>query len=487
MLLYTSCDFEESNRSEDELETVMVVSDIDKMSKAEDEKLFLTLKRFSDKGEDWHYLLKDESVSILYESSTNDSYIKFEDYDERIYATMAINGPSMGKGTLVGIDADGTMVPFGQIDEVPVFPGCEGETDKRACFQKMIQKHISKNFRYPQKAQELGIQGRVNTMFVIEEDGSIQNIRMRGPDSLLENEVERIIRRLPKMTAGKQDGETVRVPFSIPISFRLEQSNLGISSSSANASMQYDMLLKERQRLLETSNEDNPIIKNLDDQLANLKTAIENNTEGNRKVAVNYQGAVPFAKVDQAPIFPGCENSADSKACFTERIQNHIRKHFNYPKEAQEKGLQGRVSVMFLISVDGAITSIAKRGPDQLLEDEAVRIISQLPRMIPGKHGGKNVAVSFSIPISFKLNDNSEIGPKVLNDIEVLSNGLRIKSKYGTNPLIYFVDGKETSKELISMISPDDIKSMNVLKGEVAQNIYGEKGKNGVIVIITKK
>jgi protein TonB len=113
-------------------------------------------------------------------------------------------------------------VPFSVIEDVPVFPGCEKESDKRACFNKMIQKHISKNFRYPEIAQEMGVQGRVNVMFVIQKDGSIGSVRMRGPDKNLEKEAARIIDKLPKMTPGKQRGRAVRVPFSIPITFKLQ-------------------------------------------------------------------------------------------------------------------------------------------------------------------------------------------------------------------------------------------------------------------------
>ncbi|MFS4418383.1 energy transducer TonB [Maribacter sp. 2307ULW6-5] len=113
-------------------------------------------------------------------------------------------------------------VPFSVIEDVPVFPGCENESDKRACFNKMIQKHIARNFRYPEIAQEMGIQGRVAVMFVIQKDGSIGNVRMRGPDKNLEQEAARIINKLPKMTPGKQRGRAVRVPFSIPINFKLQ-------------------------------------------------------------------------------------------------------------------------------------------------------------------------------------------------------------------------------------------------------------------------
>ena len=113
-------------------------------------------------------------------------------------------------------------VPFAVIEDVPVFPGCEGASDKRACFNEMMQKHIIKNFRYPEIAQEMGVQGRVNVMFTIQKDGSIGNIRYRGPDKNLEAEALRIIEKLPRMTPGKQRGRPVRVPFSIPIVFKLQ-------------------------------------------------------------------------------------------------------------------------------------------------------------------------------------------------------------------------------------------------------------------------
>ena len=115
-------------------------------------------------------------------------------------------------------------VPFAVIEDVPIYPGCErvAKSKRRQCFQEQINKHIRKNFRYPEIAQEMGIQGRVYVNFIISKNGTITNIRMRGPDKNLEKEAARIIGRLPKMTPGKQRGRPVRVPFSIPITFRLQ-------------------------------------------------------------------------------------------------------------------------------------------------------------------------------------------------------------------------------------------------------------------------
>lgn len=115
-------------------------------------------------------------------------------------------------------------VPFAIIEDVPIFPGCENvhKSQRKACFEEKINKFIRKNFRYPEIAQEMNIQGRVNVAFVIDEHGHVTNIRSRGPDKNLVKEAERIIGMLPKMTPGKQRGRPVRVPYGIPITFRLQ-------------------------------------------------------------------------------------------------------------------------------------------------------------------------------------------------------------------------------------------------------------------------
>jgi TonB family protein len=96
------------------------------------------------------------------------------------------------------------------------------EEDDDIPITEQINKHVKKHFRYPDVAQEMGIQGRVLTTFIIDKDGTITNIQMRGPDKNLEVEAKRIISLLPQMIPGKQRGRPVRVPFSIPITFRLQ-------------------------------------------------------------------------------------------------------------------------------------------------------------------------------------------------------------------------------------------------------------------------
>ena len=116
---------------------------------------------------------------------------------------------------------------------------------------------------------------------------------------------------------------------------------------------------------------------------------------------------VPFAVIEDAPVFPGCETVPKNQrsACFEEKIRKFIAKNQQYPEKAMEENLQGRVSVVFVIDKDGSITNVQARGPKggELLEKEALRVISKLPKIKPGSQRGKPVKIKFSIPFVFKL------------------------------------------------------------------------------------
>ncbi|WP_370478458.1 energy transducer TonB [Tamlana flava] len=117
-------------------------------------------------------------------------------------------------------------VAFAVIESVPVFPGCEGKSraETKECFQNKIQKHVMDNFEYPKTALEMGIQGRVSVVFVIDTKGHTINVRSRGPDRLLEEEAERIINLLPQMKPGMQRGRPVKVSYAVPIYFKFRPS-----------------------------------------------------------------------------------------------------------------------------------------------------------------------------------------------------------------------------------------------------------------------
>jgi len=115
---------------------------------------------------------------------------------------------------------------FQVVESQAVYPGCENYKDKQSrymCFQKSIMKHIKKNFKYPELAKEMGIQGRVIVQFVIGKDGSISKVFvLRGIDKLLDEEAIRIVKKLPRMKPAEQRGRAVPVSFMLPITFKLQ-------------------------------------------------------------------------------------------------------------------------------------------------------------------------------------------------------------------------------------------------------------------------
>ena len=121
---------------------------------------------------------------------------------------------------------------------------------------------------------------------------------------------------------------------------------------------------------------------------------------------VEEEEIIPFALIEHVPVFPGCENLSteeERKACFNQKVQEHVRNTFQYPKTALEMGITGKVFVQFVIDSNGRVAHIKQRGPDRLLEQEAVRIISSLPQVKPGIQRGKPTKVTYAIPITFKM------------------------------------------------------------------------------------
>ncbi|MBE6199888.1 MAG: TonB family protein [Rikenellaceae bacterium] len=310
----------------------------------------------------------------------------------------------------------------------------------------------------------------------------------------------------------------------------------------------------------------------------------------------------PYIKVQQMPTFQGGDLNA---------FRNWMQSQLQYPKEAKEKGVQGRVIFSFVVEKDGSVSSFqGLQSPDKLLMDEAERVFKLSPKWEPGKQNGKEVRVKFTVPIVFTGDDvktfsqatpsselskdaESAVGEvsgrvidaktkKPIPDVILLINGagvgthsdasgcyslkklpegkytfvascvgyksvkkefevsskknaevnfeleeqavevdeivvdknkttaenesnvnntkfekgdiVEMKSTTGESMRVKYVgdfasalvliDGKEGKIENIGV---DDIESFTVLKDEQATKIYGEKGKNGVVLITTKK
>jgi protein TonB len=115
---------------------------------------------------------------------------------------------------------------------------------------------------------------------------------------------------------------------------------------------------------------------------------------------------VPFAIVEDAPLFPGCKGTkAQKKQCFIDKIREHVSSKYNVGL-AQELGLakgKKKLYVLFKINSKGKVVDIQARGPHKRLETEAVKVISLLPQMTPAKQRGRSVGVKYTIPITFDV------------------------------------------------------------------------------------
>ncbi|AZJ31315.1 TonB family C-terminal domain-containing protein [Tenacibaculum mesophilum] len=116
---------------------------------------------------------------------------------------------------------------------------------------------------------------------------------------------------------------------------------------------------------------------------------------------------IPFHLVEQIPLFNECKKTPilQQSKCFEKEMIKHIVRNFDYPKEALRKKIEGKILVQFTIDKQGKVIDIKKKGPKNsaLLKKEAERLISLLPKFIPGSHKGSSVNVKYALPIIFKV------------------------------------------------------------------------------------
>ena len=122
------------------------------------------------------------------------------------------------------VDED-VEVPFSVIENVPEYPGCEkgSNSEKRKCMSAKIAKFVQRKFN-TDLAGDLGLSGRqrINVIFKIDKSGNVVGVRSRAPHPRLEKEAARVINMLPKMKPGRQRGKAVVVPYSLPITFQVQ-------------------------------------------------------------------------------------------------------------------------------------------------------------------------------------------------------------------------------------------------------------------------
>ena len=154
---------------------------------------------------------------------------------------------------------------------------------------------------------------------------------------------------MPNWIPGKQGGKAVRVQYNLPVRFKLE------------------------------SNAPNP-----------------------KKQALSMED------VDEMPVMATCGElkGEERKKCSNKALINAIYKNIKYPKEAKENKVEGMVVAKFVIDKDGSVIHPEiKKALGSGCDEEVLRVVSEMPKWIPGKKDGKPVAVEFMLPVKFKMQD----------------------------------------------------------------------------------
>ena len=224
---------------------------------------------------------------------------------------------------------------------------------------------------------------------------------------------------------------------------------------------------------------------------------------------------VIFQVVEEMPDFPG-----GMKECM-----KFLARNMKYPMAAQEAKIEGRVVVQFVVDRDGSVNDIkVVRSISPQLDAEAVRVIGLMPKWNPGKQRGKAVAVKYTMPIQFRLQElkaeekvvqaitmkvDKEASQETVDAVKdhlrgkvtrvnyeadengpVVQLGVRgSKAGQGTDSVLIVVDDviQGHGQKVMNSIQPQNIESIEVLKEKSAILAFGDKAKHGVIIITTKK
>ncbi len=249
------------------------------------------------------------------------------------------------------------------------------------------------------------------------------------------------------------------------------------------------------------------------------------------KPTINYESEEIFTTVEENPSFP-----EGIKAMY-----QYIARNLRYPEPARRANVQGKVFVKFIVRKDGSVSDLQiLKGIGFGCDEETVRVLGSMPKWTPGKQNGKPVSVYFTMPVNFVLEEDKttltkgnfpweklivvekgeirtftdkESINKETERLKPLLQSGSVKEEISINTIeksmtikildkqknvnqasenvidadpLFVLDGKVISQAEMSGIKPNDIATMDVLKNTSATAIYGEKGKNGVVVITTK-
>ncbi len=227
-----------------------------------------------------------------------------------------------------------------------------------------LYKYISDNVKYPPLLIKIEMEGDVSVKVKLNEKGKVQDVEiLRGFDPLADDEVVRVLKRMPKWDKVSSSATTVGQQFQLLITFKLND--------------YLREFIKDPQNLI-------PKNTHLEEPVKEPEVE-------------DAKDSIPVLIVDslnRAPLFSGGQEALDA----------YFAANLKYPKRAIEYGIEGRVLFNITITAEGEITNIRLlKGIFMDCNEEAFYLIKKMPRWIPGLKDGKAVAMSVVLPIPFVL------------------------------------------------------------------------------------
>jgi len=345
---------------------------------------------------------------------------------KKLFAFLIISGILVLSfpGKSLSQTATGDSV-YSFVTKMPEYPGG----------QKGMLTYFVLNMRYPLAAYTNGISGTAYVNFIVETDGSVSDVLVLKPIGYgCDEEATRLVSQMTGWEPGEQDGKKVRVRSNIPVYFKedlypnsriyMDLDTMPVFPGGSIELLSYiesELVYPEHAR----SANINGII-NVDfvvEKDGNVSNVTVNNSLGYgcdvaaAKVILRspkwepgyYSGkparvllSVPvtfksfYKIVEQMPDFPGGRKE----------LIKYISQNLIYPEEAMEKQLEGQVIVNFLVESNGVLSNVkVVSSMGSGCDEEALRLVNNMPDWSPGKKHGKPVPVQYNLAVEFRLSE----------------------------------------------------------------------------------
>lgn len=320
-----------------------------------------------------------------------------------------------------------------------------------------LMKYLQRNIKYPKEAREQNIQGKSYVQFVVREDGCIDcvNVVRSSGSQLLDDEAVRIVKSLPRWSAAKHNGKEVNSQFTLPIYFKLMGSNTPTKKDEEKDSESF---------------------------LPQMSVA-----------AIAPDDGEIYQVVEEQPLFVGG----------TAALNDYLFQNIKVREEwYNDDSFKEDAFVSFIVNKDGSISDpkITISSGNKEYDKELLRVVAAMPKWNPGKMRGKPVRVRHNIAISQSSKHTGEKEQTKESEGEIKAslhfgeseslkntqnrvNAAVIHDNNAGHPL-YIVDGIYLDNYTDNT---NNIESITVLPSDKALFLYGDRAKDGAIIITTKK